>query len=334
MNGPMRTMELMRSLAAAVFVATVSLCAIDDARSQTGVEPCTGLPAPVAIEQQYLGTLENRFARLSDTDAGAVEGLARLVSYAEAKLQALRNESLVVSLVFARAVDRILDLGGGSVRAQPDLVTAWARFRLAFSASLWAGDCLAEANELLGQARAWPIADSGIAAGLIASHGATLIKLGRMHEAIETLRPLLDAEGAPQSFTELRARFAASNNLGAALRQNGERTRAARIYQRALALYLDSASTALIEAPEHLLTYESDLAKLYLNLAALALYNQDAEQTWPYLQKARTALERAGQAESHAMVNWFRINADYRMEIDDENAARESLREGLCCFSV
>ena len=329
MNGPMRAMELMRSHAAAILVAAASLYAVDDARAQAGVEPCTGLPAPVAIEQPYLGTLESRLARLPDGDPGVVEELGQLVGYAEAKLQALRDEALVASLVFARAVDRILDLGGGSVRAQPELVTAWARFRLAFSASLWAGDCLAEANELLVQARAWPIADSGIAAGVIASHGATLIELGRLHEAIETLRPLLDAEGAPQSFTELGARFAASNSLGAALRQNGERTKAARIYQRALALYLDSASTALIKTPENRLTYESDLAKLYLNLAALALYNQDAEQAWPYLQKSRTALERAGQTESHAMVNWFRINADYRMDIDDENAARESLLEGL-----
>ena len=329
MNGPMRAMELMRSHAAAILVAAVSLYAVDDARAQAGVEPCTGLPAPIALEQSYLGTLESRLARLSDGDASVAEELGRLVGYAEAKLQALRNEALVASLVFARAVDRKLDIGGGSVRAQPELVTAWARFRLVFSASLWAGDCLAEANELLGQARAWPIADSGISAGVIASHGATLIELGRLHEAIETLRPLLDAEGAPQSFTELRARFAASNNLGAALRQNGERTKAARIYQRALALYLDSASTALIKTPESRLTYESDLATVYLNLAALALYNQDAEQAWPYLQKARTALERAGQTESHVMVTWFRIDADYRMDIDDENAARESLREGL-----
>ena len=323
------TIRSLRAQAVAVLVVVASLCAVADARAQVEVEPCTGQPASAAIEQPHLSRLENGVARLSRGEAGGVPELERLVDDAAAVLLALREEAFVDSLVFARAVERTLEARGGVVRAEPTLVTAWAALRLAFANSLAIGDCLGEAETLLAAARVWPIGDLDVAAAVTASHGGTLIQLGRLDEAIVTLRPFLDAQGAPHSFTELRARSAALNNLAVALRQSGERTRAGRVYQQILTSVLDPVSIALIPTPEERLTYESDLAKLHLNLAALALYNQDTEETWSHLERADAALERAGQTHSYAKVGWFRVAADYWTEVGDENAARESLLQGL-----
>ncbi len=322
-------MEQFRSHLLALLVATVSLCIATNVKAQDSVERCTGLSVPVAIEQPFLDRFKLELAQLSGGDTSTVRELKRLLGYAEVKLQELRREALADSLVFARTVERMLEVDREAVSAQPELVTAWARFRLALIQSLWAGDCLGEAEELIAAARTWPITDPSVAVSVIVSHGGTLTKLGRLHEAIEALRPLLEAEGAPKTFTELRARFAALNNLTTALRQSGERTKAARVYRRILTLFTDSASTALVQTADARPTYELDIAILYLNLGALALYNQDTEETWTYLQKAHAALERAGQTESYAMVIWFRTAADYKKDIGDENSAREYLRKGL-----
>ncbi len=284
---------------AVLAVAAISLCMAVEVPAQIGIELCTGQLASAPIEQPYLSRLENGLERLSSGSTGAVPELEQLFGQASTILVMLREEALVDALAFAQAVERALKVGGSeAVLTEPALATAWARFRLTFADSLQTGDCPGEAEELLAKVRLWPIADTGIAAGVIASHGALLVRLGRLHGAIETLRPFLEAEVPPLDFTELRTRFAALNNLGAALRQSGERTRVARVYQKALTLVLDPASVALIRTDRDRLTYESGLAKLYLNFAALMLFNQDTDKTWPYLQKAHIALERSGQTES------------------------------------
>lgn len=325
------TLQCLRAQAVlAVLVAVPSICVPASVQAQAEIEPCTGQPrASTAMEQPHLTRVANGVAQLSHGDADAVAGLEQLVDDAAAVLLANREDAFVDSLVFARAVERALEVRGGVVRAEPTLVTAWAKLRLAFANSLAIGNCLAEVETLLAEARVWPIADQDVAAAVTASHGGTLIQLGRLDDAIVTLRPFLDAQSAPHSSTELRARSAALTNLAVALRQSGERTRAARVYQQIFTLVLAPESIALVRTPGERVTYDSDIARLHLNLAALTLYNQDTEETWSHLERADAALERAGQTHSYAKIGWFRVAADYWTEVGDENAARETLVQGL-----
>lgn len=324
------TVRSLRAKAVAVLVAVASLCAAADVRAQVEVEPCTGQrPASTAIEQFHLSSLANGVARLSRGEVDVVPELLQLIDHATAVHRTLREDALVDSLVFARAVDGTLGVRGAAVHAEPRLATAWAVLRVDFANSLASADCLGEAETLLGAAGVWSITDLDVAAAVTASHGAVLIRLGRLDEAILTLRPFLDAQRAPHSFTGLRVRFAALNNLAVALRQSGERTRAARVYQQILTLALDPVSVSVIPTPEDRVTYESDLAELHLNLAALALYNQDTEETWSHLARADAALERAGKTHSYPKAEWFRVAADYWIEVGDDNVARQSLLEGL-----
>ena len=322
-------MAHMRAQRVAVLAAALSMYTAVDVRAQFEVEACTGQLVPASTEKAYLAKLENAVSRLNDELAGAELEMERFLTQADVVLRTLREDDLGKALLFAREVERSLEAGDVHILRAPTLVTVWAIFRLTFSHSLLAGDCLGEAEKLLATARAWSIPDPGVASGLIASHGGILIQLGRLSEAVVTLRPFLEPESAPKSFTELRSRFAALNNLGAALRQSGRRTEATRIYQKALVLLLDSARMPLIRSAEDRRTYESDLAKLKLNLAALALYNQDTERTWAFLQQARAGLERAGESESPAMVLLLRTIGDYWTELDDKDAARAALLQGL-----
>lgn len=321
--------DRVRGRAAAVVAVAMSLCGTLEVQAQVEIEPCTGQPIPVEIEQFDLSGIEKSMARLSRGDTEDVLELERLLNDAGDLLLTLREESLVDALAFARRVDQILEVGNWVVRTEPKLATTWVRFRLTFAESLWYGDCLGEAERLLAASRVLPITDPGVTAGMTASHGAVLIQLGRLPEAVGMLRPFLKAEAAPQSFTELRTHLGVLNNLAAAFRQSGKRTDARHVYQQILTLVLDPASTALIGTTKDRLIYDADLGALYLNLAILALHNEDTEETWSYLQKARAALERAGQSESYTMANWFRTEADYWIEVGDENATRNSLRQGL-----
>ena len=315
--------------AAAVVAVAVLLCGTVEVQAQVEIEPCTGQPASVKIEQlDLLNEIEKNMARLSRGDINNIPNLKRLLNDAGDRLRTLREGSLVDALAFARRVDRILEVGSGVVYTEPRLATTWARFRLTFAESLQRGDCLGKAERLLAASRVLPITDPDVTAGVAVSHGAVLVELGRFPEAIDTLRPFLKAEAAPRSFTELRAHIGALNNLAVAFRQSGKRIEARRVYEQILTLVLDPASMTLIETTEDRLIYDENLGKLYLNLAALALYNEDTNETWAYLQKARAALERAGQSESYTMVKWFRTAADYWMGVGDDNAARDNLRQG------
>ena len=315
---------------AATILAAMVLSAVAAAvAAEAGVEPCTRKPASATREQPYLSKLEDAVARLSSGEPGAMPAMMRLIDHAADLIFELGKEAGMDAFVFGRAVERILEAGDLSATADPMLFTAWARFRLNLAGRLRDADCSHEAETLLAQTRGWPIGDPDIAAGVIASRAALLVSLGRRHEAISAVYPFFEAESSPRSFTGFRAHFTALNNLAVALRRIGRRSEALRVYQRALVLATDSVNKALIRTEEQRQNYESVLASLYLNLAALALYNQDTEETWSYLRNSRAALERSGQTESVAMVEWHRVMADYRSETGDDVTARENLRDGL-----
>ena len=308
----------------------MSLYAAVEVRAEE-VDSCTGLQAFSSIEQPYLSRLENGLTRLSLESASGVEDMVRLLGEADDILRSLRVEDLAKALTFAREVERILWVGGGTASVDSTLVAARARFRLTFVSSLLTGDCLKEAETLLAETHTWPISDSSLVSGVIATYGGVLTQLGRLNEATEMLRPFLEADthSSPRSFTELQARSGALNNLAVALRQSGERVRAKSVYQQVLILLLDPTSVALVRSGADRLTYEGDLARIYLNLAALALFNQDTVEARSYLNQARDAFERAGQTGSYDMVLWFRTDADYWTEVGNEEAALHSLAQGL-----
>ena len=317
-----------RAQVAAILAAAVWLCATVEVGAQTEIERCTGQSASPAIEQQYLSGLENSLKRLSEGDDSVVLQVEGVLDYATNILISLRQQSLVSTLLSARTVERIMEAASAVVHTEPTLITAWARFRLAFANSLWRAVCLDEAEKRLAAASIWPLADPDVATGIVSAHGGILSELGRLSEAVITLRPFLDTDEAPHSFTALRARFSALNNLGKALRPSN-RTEAKRVYHQALALALDPMNRALIRTQEDRQTHESDLGKVYLNLAALALHNQDTNDAWSFLHKSRGALERAGKTESETMVRWLRTAADYWIEVSDQDKARRDLVEGL-----
>jgi hypothetical protein len=317
--------------AAAVMLIAMMSCGTADVQAQVELKRCTGQVAPALLdsEQTYLDMLHAALGRLSNGEANVIPGLERLLDTVGNHLRKRFAQNMVGALSFARSVDLALEGGGEVVRDVPALAAAWARFRLTFARLLRTGDCLREAEQLLTATRSWLIAETPLSDAVIASQGALLIQLGRLDEAIVTLSPFEKSEGAPQNFTTLRARSAALSNLATGLRQSGERTRAAQIYRQALLLMLAPKSVEQIRTSVDRATYEADLATLYLNLATLSLYNQETESTWTYLQKARDTLQRAGQIESETMVSWFRIAADYWLEIGNKDIARDTLRQGL-----
>ena len=218
---------------AAIVAAAVCLYVTGEARAQTDIDPCTGQSASPVIEQQYLNALENGLKRLSDGNSAAGLEVQGVLDYANNFIISVRQKALIGTILSGRAVERIMEPVSGVVRTKPTLLTSWARFRLALANSLLTADCLDEAEQLLAGARAWPIDDPDVVDAVIGSHAGILSELGRLREAVATLRPFLDDNEPLRSFTALRVRAATLNNLGKALRQNGQRTQARRLYHRA-----------------------------------------------------------------------------------------------------